>query len=204
MAHPELEKSRYEKLQTKSLFRLFVIACTQTNCLSFNQDTESSRKLREEFAKTCFETLLQFSFFGPKSSPNLFIQCSNSNSPNNNAEIGLVNKLAVTSLLQRFNDVVKKYVEDENLSGKCPLPRHRMAEISFVLKALATLICSLKKAPKETVEKGVWSQLIQLYPHLVDCTMSSSAQVNHSLREVLYEYKDLLQPYKHKKQLNGS
>ena len=77
------------------------------------------------------------------------MQCSSNNS-SNNAEIGLVNKLAVTSLLQRFNDVVKKYVEDENLSGKCPLPRHRMAEISFVLKALATLVCSLKKAPKET------------------------------------------------------
>jgi len=168
---------------------------------------ESSRKLREEFAKACFETLLQFSFFGPKSNPNLFIQCSPNASPNstNNAEIGLVNKLAVTSLLQRFNDVVKKYVEDENLSGKCPLPRHRMAEISFVLKALATLICSLKKAPKETVERGVWELLIELYPHLVDCTMSNSVQVNYSLREVLYEYKDLLQPpFKHKKHSNGN
>lgn len=122
-----------------------------------------SKKLREEFAKACFETLLQFSFFGPKGNPNLFIQSSNgspiTSAPstpdlNFNAEIGLVNRLAVSSLLQRFHDVVCKYVNDEKLSGKCPLPRHRMSEISFVLKALATLISSLKKAPSETSKHG--------------------------------------------------
>lgn len=32
-------------------------------------------------------------------------------------------KLAVTSLLHRFREVLVKYVEDERLSGKCPLPR---------------------------------------------------------------------------------
>lgn len=96
-------------------------------------------------------------------------------------------KLAVTSLLHRFREVLVKYVDDEKLSGKCPLPRlvgnsvsmksksnegelyhsklfipcfssaieytvmicfrHRIAEISFVLKAIATLLSSLKKAP---------------------------------------------------------
>lgn len=139
-------------------------------------DTESSRKLREDFARSCFECLLQFSFLGPKGNPHLFIQTPvvssslapsanvapfiptavNSNRNNTSAglnyvmEVGLVNRLAVTSLLQRFNEVVVKYVEDEKLSGKCPLPRHRVAEISFVLKALATLISSLKKAPTDT------------------------------------------------------
>lgn len=32
-------------------------------------------------------------------------------------------KLAVTSLLHRFREVLVKYVDDEKLSGKCPLPR---------------------------------------------------------------------------------
>jgi hypothetical protein len=157
---------------------------------------DSSRKLREEFARVCFETLLQFSFLGPKGNPNLFIQSSGPGQamPGTLPDIGLVNRLAVTSLLQRFNEVVIKYVEDEKLSGKCPLPRHRMAEVSFVLKALATLVASLKKAPPETVEDGVWEQLISLYPHLVDCTTSNCPQVNRSLREVLHEYKDLLCP----------
>lgn len=107
-----------------------------------------------------------------------------------------MNRLAVTSLLQRFNDVVVRYVQDERLSGKCPLARHRVAEISFVLKALATLIQSLKKAPPESVEDGVWDQLINLYPQLVDCTTSSFVQVNRCLQEVLREYKDLLRPPK--------
>jgi len=74
------------------------------------------------------------------------------------------------------------------------LLRHRMAEISFVLKALATLIVSLKKAPIDSVEPHVWDLLIRLYPHIVDCTTSNSAQVNRSLREVLHEYSDLLSP----------
>ncbi|XP_063438367.1 protein MON2 homolog isoform X1 [Mytilus trossulus] len=140
-------------------------------------DTESSRKLREEFAKTCFETLLQFSFISKSQS-----------------EEGSITKVAVLSLLQRCQDVVKKYVEDERLSGKCPLPRPRLAEMASVLKAITTLISSLKKAPPGNVERGVWNQVIQLYPSLVDCTTSPSPSVCKALKDVLQEYKDLLQP----------
>ncbi|XP_053204824.1 protein MON2 homolog isoform X2 [Panonychus citri] len=170
---------------------------------------ESTRKLREEFARCCFDTLLQFSFLGPKGNPNLFIQTPSLSAQGSTTlatpvtDIGLVNKLVVTSLLQRFHEVVIKYVEDEKLSGKCPLPRHRMAEISFVLQALATLTSSMKKAPPDTVEHGVWEQMISLYPHLVDCTMSNCAQVNRALREVLHEYKDLLHPPSHVKPTNS-
>ncbi|KAH7640772.1 mon2-like protein [Dermatophagoides farinae] len=162
-------------------------------------ETEMNRKLREDFARICFQTLLQFSFFGPKGNPDLFIQSSKTNLNVENigqssAEqtIGIVNKLAVASILKRFNDVIIKYVEDEQLCP-CPLPRHRLSEISFVLKALATLIASLKEAPPAAVENHVWQQLIQLYPRIVDCTMSNSPQVNNSIREVLHQYAYLLQ-----------
>lgn len=220
---------------------------------------DSNRRLREEFARTCFETLLQFSFLGPKGNPKLFLQNpspgnlmqvpesnghvashshhdkesrqetllpssfvtikgldANQHHPHQtmefgkngmtplqvtatcfSPEVGLVNRLAVTSLLKRFHEVIVKFVEDEKLSGKCPLARHRVSEMSFVLKALSTLICSLKKAPVDSIEEVVWLQLINLYPHLVDCTTSSNfsvMQVNRSLQEVLREYKDLLQP----------
>jgi len=93
---------------------------------------------------------------GPKGNPNLFIQATNlpsadsSNCPSFLNDIGLVNKLVVTSLLQRFHEVLIKFIEDETLSGNCPLPRHRMAEISFVLQALATLTASIKKAPLDS------------------------------------------------------
>ena len=36
---------------------------------------------------------------------------------------GKVSELALDALLRRCSDVVVKYVEDEKLSGKCPLPR---------------------------------------------------------------------------------
>jgi hypothetical protein len=39
------------------------------------------------------------------------------------SEEGAVTRVAVLSLLQRCQEVVRKYVEDERLSGKCPLPR---------------------------------------------------------------------------------
>ncbi|KFM70817.1 Protein MON2-like protein, partial [Stegodyphus mimosarum] len=77
-----------------------------------------------------------------------------------------------------------------------------MSEISFVLKAVATLAKSLKKADPEKVEWTIWEQLISLYPSLVDCTTSTSAQVCCSLREALHEYADLLEPPKNV--LNGS
>lgn len=139
-------------------------------------DTDSSRKLREDFAKTCFETLLQFSFVNKKS------------------EEGAVTRVAVLSLLQRCQEVVRKYVEDERLSGKCPLPRPRLAEITAVLKAITTLLQSLKKAPSACVEAAVWQQVIQLYPALVDCTTSSSPHVTRALKDALQEYRDLLTP----------
>ncbi|KAL4226462.1 Endocytosis and vacuole integrity protein [Mactra antiquata] len=140
-------------------------------------DTDSSRKLREEFAKTCFETLLQFSYVNQSK-----------------GDENCLTKLAVISLLQRCQDVVKKYAEDEKLSGKCPLPRPRLAEMSSVLKAVTTLIASLKRAPQANVEVSVWNHIIQLYPYLVECTTSPSPSVCKALRDALKEYKDLLTP----------
>ena len=133
------------------MVRIFYSRKINSTCVIFIfTDTESTRKLKEEFARCCFETLLQFSFLGPKGNSNLFIQPSTLLPSSSSNDIGLVNKLVVTSLLQRFHDVLIKYIEDEKLSGKCPLPRHRMAEISFVLQALATLAASMKKAPLES------------------------------------------------------
>lgn len=75
---------------------------------------DSDLKLREEFAKTCFETLLQFS---------LLDDSSNNNNNTNTTEGGVAGRLAVTALLHRFQEVLKKFNDDERQSGKCPLPR---------------------------------------------------------------------------------
>ncbi|XP_058791911.1 protein MON2 homolog isoform X3 [Phymastichus coffea] len=153
-----------------------------------NIEKNTEPKLREEFAKTCFETLLQFS---------LLDGLNNEIETNKNESIvdegGAAGRLAVTALLHRFQEVLKRYIEDERRSGKCPLPR--LSEISFVLKAVATLVVSLKKAPSNKVERSVWEQLIGLYPCLVECTVTTaSSQVSRSLREALLQYHDLLRP----------
>ncbi|XP_066938872.1 protein MON2 homolog isoform X2 [Macrobrachium rosenbergii] len=170
-------------------------------------------KLREEFAKTCFETLLQFSLLTPtdfdvkldnsgNAGSSKTLESSNGNMSQSikgclgaDDSTQITTKLAVTSLLHRFREVLVRYVEDEKLSGKCPLPRHRIAEISFVLKAIATLLSSLKKAPVEKVDSMTWAQLIGLYPHLVEVGGSSNSgtpQLWRSLREVLLQYAQLL------------
>lgn len=80
-----------------------------------NVDSETELTLREEFAKICFETLLQFSMIDGNDET-LVIS-------DNNMEGGVAGKLAVTALLHRFQEVLKKYIDDEKHSGKCPLPR---------------------------------------------------------------------------------
>ena len=84
-------------------------------------DTEL--KLREEFAKTCFETLLQFSLLDDG------YNCggkNNNNDGNTDTENdgGIAGRLAITALLHRFEEVLKKFNDDERLSGKFPLPRY--------------------------------------------------------------------------------
>ena len=91
---------------------------------------------------------------------------------------GKVSELALDALLRRCKEVLQKYVEDERLSGKCPLPRWavlfehrssvfpyylipssffgrtRMSEMSFVMKAISTLLASLKTAVRGNPKVG--------------------------------------------------
>lgn len=73
--------------------------------------------LREEFAKMCFETLLQFSLLDGLNGEGL------EGLKGLQDENGLAGRLAVTALLFRFQEVLKQYVQDESRSGKCPLSR---------------------------------------------------------------------------------
>jgi hypothetical protein len=74
-------------------------------------DLDSSRKLREEFSKTCFETLLRFSFV-------------NKNSNNNGQSTdGSLTKMALTSMLSRCKEIIQRYAHDERLNGSIPLSR---------------------------------------------------------------------------------
>jgi hypothetical protein len=73
-------------------------------------DLESTKKMREEFSKTCFETLLRFSFV------------NNSEVVNSNGD-GNLTKMALSSMLTRCKEIVQRYAHDERLNGNVPLPR---------------------------------------------------------------------------------
>uniref|UniRef100_A0A3P9HX81 Protein MON2 homolog n=1 Tax=Oryzias latipes TaxID=8090 RepID=A0A3P9HX81_ORYLA len=141
-------------------------------------EAEIDVRMREEFSKVCFETLLQFSFSNKVSTP----------------QEGYISRLALSVLLKRSQDVLRRYVEDERLSGRCPLPRQQVTEIIFVLKAISTLMDSLKKTQPENVDGNTWAQVIALYPTLVECITCSSSEVSSALKEALGPFKDLMQP----------
>ncbi|XP_048486836.1 protein MON2 homolog isoform X2 [Plutella xylostella] len=140
-------------------------------------DNETELREREEFARTCFETLLQFSMLEDIDP----LTDANGDDP-----------LAVAALLDRFQEVIVKYNQDENSTEE--LPRHQLSEISFVLKALATLTESMKKAPPGKVDAAAWKKLIDLYPLLVPLSSSGARAAGGALRAALLQYADLLRP----------
>lgn len=106
-----------------------------------NSVYDADIKLREEFAKTCFETLLQFSLLNDLcdtmvSSENKDASALNNNTTMSSDTIEGVGHLAITALLKRFEEVLKKFSDDEKQCTKGSLPKYRLSEISFVMKPL--------------------------------------------------------------------
>ncbi|XP_037876961.2 protein MON2 homolog isoform X1 [Bombyx mori] len=141
--------------------------------------TDQELKEREEFARTCFETLLQFSM----------VENVDSISGDDNDS----DPLAIMTLLDRFQEIIMKYAEDEHDTE--PLPRHQLSEISFVLKAIATLAESMKKAPPGKVDAAAWRKLIDAYGGLARLAASGRARgAGGALRAALLHYAALLAP----------
>ena len=134
----------------------------------------------------CFETLLEFSLLDSDIGQSATDQDEAST---------VTNRMAITSLLQRFKEVLQDAIDSEKLNRNIPMQRQKVAEISFVLKAIATVISSMKKASKQTVSKKTWNQIIGLYPYLVQFTETNSPQIGKAVKDALLEYHDLLQPF---------
>ncbi|EFX73897.1 hypothetical protein DAPPUDRAFT_307567 [Daphnia pulex] len=152
-------------------------------------DSETGPKLREEFARVCFEVLLQFSLFHEEKQQ----QQEQTKIPSGNPS-QVTNQLAITALLDRFHKVLAAFAQDAKTSGQSPMPRYRTAEIAFTLQGLSSLISALKKIPTTKVNPLTWRQLISLYPHLVELTAVDSTRIGRNLRDALCQYSDLLQP----------
>ncbi|KAJ2939439.1 hypothetical protein O0L34_g10871 [Tuta absoluta] len=159
-----------------------VLALIRTGSLHVqapNQQIQNEQELREreEFARTCFETLLQFSMLEDIDS---LTGVENDTDP-----------LAIAALLDRFQEVISRCTGDGDNAE--PLARHQLSEISFVLKAIATLTESMKKAPPGKVDATAWQKLIGLYPWLVRlAARAHTAGAGAALREALLQYCALL------------
>ena len=159
--------------------------------MTLSDDCSGTVGLREDFAKLCFETLLEFSLLDSDEITN-----ASSTKGANEGSTSVTNRMAITSLLQRFKEVLQDAIDGEKLNQNIPLQRQKTAEISFVLKAIGTVISSMKRASSQKqVEKKTWNQIIGLYPYLVQFTNTSSPQISSSVKDALLEYHDLLQPF---------
>lgn len=88
-------------------------------CIELLGTSDTGPKLREEFARICFEVLLQFSLLHEDQPQQP--QAPNKVSTTNNSQV--MNQLAITSLLDRFHKVLATFVQDGKSSGQSPLPR---------------------------------------------------------------------------------
>lgn len=187
-------------------FKAFLCFKKVWQLLSSTAEAEMDVRMREEFSKVCFETLLQFSFSNKVTTP----------------QEGYISRMALSVLLQRAQDVLRRYVEDERLSGRCPLPRwtqthqlwaqshdgsvttqiiilffcsfcsrQQVTEIIFVLKAISTLMDSLNKTQPENgksrlsfsiTETERWASCIVIFAHLCLSSLSHQWTVTYGLR----------------------
>ncbi|VDP76728.1 unnamed protein product [Echinostoma caproni] len=162
--------------------------------LSLDLDLDRLRQFafRENFARLCFSTLLCHAFSsntGPGSE-------SGSANPDPTKVSVVVSRCAVRSILQRCRLTLIQFYQAACLTGKCPLPRARLAEIAYVFKALTVMLTSLRSVcAQRDVDPSTWHHVIDLYPHIVDCVLvTGGSQMTVALHRLLRLYGDLLRP----------
>ncbi|CAH8479787.1 unnamed protein product [Schistosoma turkestanicum] len=181
--------------------------------LNWDIDLDRLRQLtfRENFSRLCFGKLLSHAFSTPSdrrlssttltpvSLENGHVENTNGykmNPLNTNFSL-MVSKTAVRSILQRCRSILIKFYQSSRLIGKCPLPRARLSEISYVFKALTIMLTSLRSVPiQHDVDDSIWSSIIQLYPHIVDCILvvGGNNQMAIALHHLLRLYGEFLAP----------
>ncbi|XP_061380307.1 protein MON2 homolog isoform X3 [Danaus plexippus] len=152
---------------------------TRPHTVLTRDQNEQELKEREEFARTCFETLLQFSMLEDMDT---LTTAENDSDP-----------LAIMPLLDRFQEVIAKYSRDEESTE--PIPRQQVSEVSFVLRAVASLAGAMLRAPRGRVDEAAWEKLIGVYPSLVRLSGGARAgAAGAALREALMQFGALLAP----------
>ncbi|TPP60183.1 Protein MON2 protein [Fasciola gigantica] len=169
--------------------------------LSLELDLDRLRQFafRENFARLCFSTLLCHAF---SCNPSVdaddggsYTERSHSTATSTTISVS-VTRCAVRSILQRCRLTLVQFYQAACLTGKCPLPRARLAEIAYVFKALTVMLTSLRSVcAQRDVDPSTWHHVIDLYPHIVDCVLvTGGSQMTVALHRLLRLYGDLLRP----------
>ena len=109
------------------------------------------------------------------------------------SEESAITRLALEALLTRCSEVLSKFLDDERKSGKLPLPKPRMVEMAFVLKAITTFLQSLSAVMnKQNVDEDIWQRVFDLYPLLLDLTATNASHIHPMVRNVLHEFRPFL------------
>ncbi|OZC10477.1 hypothetical protein X798_02521 [Onchocerca flexuosa] len=100
---------------------------------------------------------------------------------------------AISSLLARCKEVMLSFVRDQLNAGQLRLSQERIVEMTSVLHAVSTLVEGLVRHV-ENFNLEFYTELVNLYPTLVDCVASTKAdpQVEQALITALKSYQILL------------
>lgn len=136
---------------------------------------------REFFAQACYK--------------NLFYLCSRGGEQDDAHSCHLViARLAAPLLLLRCKEVLQAFVTDDRQTGQCPLPRCRLAEISFLLQELYNLELhpALEVLPEQTSQitskmTGTKRHLLHLFPLLCDCITTREESIKERLKAIFHE-----------------
>jgi hypothetical protein len=107
----------------------------------------------------------------------------------------VIARLATPILMRRCKEVLEKFVVDDRQSGQCPLPRCRLAEISFLLQFLYNLelqpdlevFSEQTTTPAALKMKGTKRHLLHLFPLLCDCITTREESIKERLKAIFHE-----------------
>lgn len=107
------------------------------------------------------------------------------------------NQLALKALLVRSQDVLKKFINDERLSGSCPLPRYRywctrqtqfiynMIYLSIILLTIINFVKTLQFVSQNHVTHTLH---MHVYPHMYTCMYYIRMYMNTHLNTCLHSF----------------
>ncbi|KAL5113058.1 hypothetical protein TcWFU_010146 [Taenia crassiceps] len=107
-------------------------------------------------------------------------------------------RTAIRDVLDRCRFILQRFVRSTQLTGKCPLPRAKLSEVTFAIQALVVLLTNFTAPPtnsKTSIDANTWSSVIDIYPLVVDCIfVAESSQLLPGIHKLLQLYGRLLQP----------